>query len=88
MEHRKGDLLGGYFEVQRQWGSGFDFGSLRFTRHLLHGDRFGSRMTTMIVAVMVVLYALLPADRAPLPLLIHSGVLRLITLGGPGFYES
>ncbi|MGW3663895.1 hypothetical protein [Streptomyces sp. NPDC005141] len=89
--HRKGDLLGGYFEVQRLWGSRFDLGagSLRFVKHLLlHGDRFVFPMTVMIVAASVLLYALLIADRAPLPLLVYSGVLLLIALGGSGFFES
>ena len=89
--HREGNLLGGYFAVQRRWGSRFDFGhgSLRFVRHLLlHGDRFVFPMTMVIVAAGVVLYALLLADRAPLPLLVHSGVLLLIVLGGSGFFES
>jgi len=89
--HRKGDLLGGYFEVQRLWGSRFDFGrgSLLFAKHLLlHADRFVFPMTMMIVAAATVLYALLLADRAPLPLLVYTGVLLLITLGGSGFFES
>ncbi|KUO16874.1 hypothetical protein [Streptomyces dysideae] len=89
--HRKGDLLGGYFEVQELWGSRFDFGrgSAHFARRLLlHGDRFVFPMTMVIVAAAVLLYALLLADRAPLPLLVYSGVLLLITLGGSGFFES
>ncbi|WP_372511332.1 hypothetical protein [Streptomyces cylindrosporus] len=89
--HRRGDLLGGYFEVQREWGSRFDFGrgSVHFIRHmLLHEDRFVSPMTMVIVAAAVVLYALLLADRAPLPLVVHSGVLLLVALGGSGFFES
>lgn len=88
---RKGDLLGGYFEVQRRWGSRFDFGkgTLRFARRLiLHGDRLVAPMALLLVAAAVVLYALLLADRAPLPLLAYSGVLLLITLGGSGFFES
>jgi hypothetical protein len=89
--HRRGDLFGGYFAVQRLWGSTFDLGrgSARFVRHLLlHGDRFVFPMTMVIVAAAVVLYGLLLADRAPLPLLVHSGVLLLIALGGSGFFES
>ncbi|MFJ3231549.1 hypothetical protein [Streptomyces sp. NPDC086787] len=88
---RKGDPLGGYFEVQRLWGSRFDLGhgSLHFVRGLLlHGNRFVFPMTMVIVAAAVLLYALLIADRAPLPLLVHSGVLLLIALGGSGFFES
>ncbi|WP_374117583.1 hypothetical protein [Streptomyces sp. XM83C] len=89
--HRKGDLLGGYFEVQRGWGSTFDLGrgSLRFVRHLvLQGDRLVFATVLVIVAAAVVLYALLLLERAPLPLLVHSGVLMLIVLGGSGFFES
>ncbi|MCD9880656.1 hypothetical protein LJ657_45360 [Streptomyces sp. NR30] len=89
--HREGNLLDGYFAVQRHWGSRFDFGhgSLRFVRHLLlQGDRFVFPMTMVIVAAGVLLFALLLADRAPLPLLVHSGVLLLIALGGSGFFES
>ncbi|MEU2420113.1 hypothetical protein ABZ619_03455 [Streptomyces sp. NPDC007851] len=88
---RTGDLLGGYFDVQRLWGSRFDLGrgSLRFVRQLLlHGNRFVFPMALLIVAAAVVLYALLALDRAPLPLLAYTGVLLLITLGGSGFFES
>ncbi|NEB00453.1 mannosyltransferase family protein [Streptomyces sp. SID13726] len=89
--HRKGDLLGGYFEVQRRWGSRFDLGrgSLRFVRHLIvQGDRLVFPMALLLVAAAVLLYALLLADRAPLPLLVYSGVLLLIALGGSGFFAS
>ncbi|MFI1076079.1 hypothetical protein [Streptomyces puniciscabiei] len=88
---RKGDLFGGYFEVQRLWGSTFDFGhgSLRFVRAmLLHGSPFVFPMVLVLVAAATVLYALLLLDRAPLPLLVFSGVLLLIALGGSGFFES
>ncbi|MBD0838671.1 glycosyltransferase family 39 protein [Streptomyces sp. TRM68416] len=88
---RTGDLFGGYFEVQRLWGSRFDFGSgsLRFVRHLLlHGDRLVFPVAMVIVAAAVLLYGLLLADRAPLPLVVYSGVLLLVALGGSGFFES
>lgn len=88
---RKGDPLGGYFAVQRLWGSTFDFGrgALRFVKHLaLHGDRLVFPVTLMIVAAAVLLYALLLAERVPLPLLVYTGVLLLITVGGAGFFES
>ncbi|MER6071503.1 hypothetical protein ABT187_22170 [Streptomyces sp. NPDC001817] len=88
---RKGDLLGGYFEVQRLWGSTFDFGqgSLQFVRAmLLHGSPFVFPMVLVLVAAATVLYALLLLDRAPLPLLVFSGVLLLVALGGSGFFES
>nr|WP_037762247.1 membrane protein [Streptomyces sp. 142MFCol3.1] len=88
---RRGDPLRGYFEVQRLWGSRFDFGegSLRFVKHLLlDGDRLVFPVTLAIVAAATMLYALLIADRAPLPLIVYSGVLLLIALGGSGFFES
>ncbi|MEV5873589.1 hypothetical protein AB0L75_05005 [Streptomyces sp. NPDC052101] len=88
---RKSDLLGGYFEVQRLWGSKFDFGrgSLEYVRAmLLHGSRFVVPMALALVAVGALLYAVLLLDRAPLPLLVYSGVLLLIALGGSGFFES
>ncbi|MBK3647595.1 hypothetical protein JHN46_44175, partial [Streptomyces sp. MBT33] len=88
---RTGNPLDGYFEVQRRWGSRFDFGrgALLFVRRLLlHGDRFVFPMTLLIVAAGVLLFALLLADRAPLPLIAYSGVLLLIAVGGSGFFES
>ncbi|WP_369223954.1 hypothetical protein AB5J52_24960 [Streptomyces sp. R39] len=89
--HRTGDTLGGYFGVQRLWGSRFDFGrgSLAFARTLLlRGDRFVFPVALLIVAAAVVLFALLALDRAPLPLLAYTAVLLLIALGGSGFFES
>ncbi|MFJ9564623.1 hypothetical protein ACIRQQ_31875 [Streptomyces fuscichromogenes] len=89
--HRKGNRLGGYFDVQRLWGSRFDFGrgSLAFVRTLLlRGDRFVFPMALVIVAAAVVLFALLAVDRAPLPLLAYTAVLLLVALGGSGFFES
>ncbi|MFE0105725.1 glycosyltransferase family 39 protein [Streptomyces sp. NPDC059009] len=88
---RAGDPLGGYFTVQREWGSRFDFGagSLAFAKHvLLDGDRFVFSMTLVLVAAAVLLYALLLADRPPLALAVYTGVLLLITVGGSGFFES
>ena len=63
---RQGDLLGGYFEVQRLWGSRFDFGlgALRFVRHLLlQGDRLVFPMSMVIVAARPA--AVRAADRGP-----------------------
>lgn len=86
---RTGDPLGGYFTVQRRWGSRFDFGvgALRFVRHLvLNGGRFVFPMAMLVVAVAVVLFALLLVDRAPLVLVAYCAVLLVITLGGSGFF--
>ncbi|MFF3908373.1 mannosyltransferase family protein [Streptomyces sp. NPDC001848] len=88
---RRGDPLGGYFTVQRLWGSRFDFGrgALGFTEHmLLHGTRLLFPMALVIVGVSTVLFALLVVDRAPLPLVVYSGLLLLIALGDSGFFES
>nr|WP_037730721.1 membrane protein [Streptomyces roseochromogenus] len=88
---RKGDLLGGYFEVQRLWGSRFDFGrgSLHYAHAmLLEGSRFVVPMALAVVAVGTLLYVVLLLDRAPLPLLVYGGTLLLIALGGSGFFES
>lgn len=88
---REGDLPGGYFEVQRQWGSTFDFGrgSLHFMHLMLaHGSPFVFPVALLLVAAGAVLYVLLLLDRVPLPLLVYSGVLLLIALGGSGFFES
>ncbi len=88
---RRGDPLGGYFTVQREWGSRFDFGrgSWRFVQHLLlDGDKVVFTVTVALVAVALLLYGLLLCDRAPLPLLVYTGVLLVITVGGSGFFES
>lgn len=89
---QRGDPLGGYFGVQRDWGSRFDFGvgALRVVRQLLlKGDPFVFSVTLLIVAAAVLLFALLIAERAaPLPLIVYSGVLLLIALGGAGFFPS
>ncbi|MFD7707338.1 hypothetical protein [Streptomyces sp. NPDC059786] len=88
---RTGDPLGGYFTVQRLWGSRFDLGdgSLGFMRHLLlRGDRFVFPLTMVIVAAGVLLFALLLAERVPVPLVVYSGVLLLVVLGGSGFFAS
>ncbi|MER6911276.1 hypothetical protein ABT354_06345 [Streptomyces sp. NPDC000594] len=90
---REGDPLGGYFAVQRRWTSTFDFGagSLRVVRDLvLRPAPLPIAMTLMIVAAGMTLFVLLLLERppVPLPLLVYTGVLVLITVGGSGFFES
>ncbi|MBT2401297.1 hypothetical protein J7E89_36495 [Streptomyces sp. ISL-100] len=91
---REGDLLGGYFAVQDGWGSRFDFGAgaLRFAKRLLlTPEVLPFPMVLVIVAAALVLFALLLLDdrvRPPLPLLVYTTVLVLITVGGSGFFES
>jgi hypothetical protein len=86
-----GDLLGGYFTVQRAWDSRFDFGagSLHFIKGLLlHGGRVAYPLALLIVAAGVLLFCLLCIDRAPLALIVYAGVLLLITVGGSGLFAS
>ncbi|MEU0007312.1 hypothetical protein ABZ079_24300 [Streptomyces sp. NPDC006314] len=86
-----GDVLGGYLEVQRAWDSRFDFGagSLRFLRALLlHGGGFVYPAALVIVAAGVLLFALLCLDRAPLALVVYTGVLMLLVVGGSGSFSS
>ena len=91
MGAREGDPLGGYFRVQEQWGSRFDLGrgSLEFVRHfMVHATRSVHPLTVVIVVLALLLFALLLADRAPLPLVVYCGVLLLVTVGGSGYFAS
>ncbi|MEU1073227.1 MULTISPECIES: hypothetical protein [unclassified Streptomyces] len=88
---RRGDPLGGYFAVQAAWTSRFDFGrgSLRFVRKLATGPfDLGYTMAFLITVAALLLFALFVLERPPLPLLVYTGVLVLITVGGSGFFES
>lgn len=81
----------GYFAVQEEWGSRFDFGAngLRFVRYLLiHKASFAYFVALVILGVAVVLLALLVADRPPLALLVYTLVLVAITLGGSNYFAS
>ncbi|GGW96322.1 hypothetical protein [Streptomyces chryseus] len=89
---RRGDPLGGYLAVQNGWGSRFDFGAGApdFVRRLLvRAEVLAFPVVMVTVAVALVLFALLLLeDRPPLPLLVYTAVLLLITVGGSGFFES
>ncbi|MFI6085122.1 mannosyltransferase family protein [Streptomyces sp. NPDC051217] len=91
---RTGDPLSGYFAVQRGWRSRFDFGvdALRNVRDIvLRPAELATTATALIVGAAVLLFALLVVDREsrpPLPVLVYTGVLLLITAGGGGFFES
>ncbi|MFI5615897.1 hypothetical protein [Streptomyces sp. NPDC051567] len=89
---RNRDPLGGYFSVQRRWGSRFDFGAgaLRSAEHVLTGGYapLATFVTVALLAVAGLLAVLLVLDRVPLPLLVYTGVLIVITFGGAGFFES
>ncbi|MFE7775343.1 hypothetical protein ACFU5O_15865 [Streptomyces sp. NPDC057445] len=88
---RTGDPVGGYFAVQSGWTSRFDLGagSLRVVRSMVTTPvSFGFPMALVIVGAGVLLFVLFVLDRPPLPLLVYTGVLVLITVGGSGFFES
>ncbi|MEU2160695.1 glycosyltransferase family 39 protein [Streptomyces chengbuensis] len=88
---RKGDVLGGYFAVQSGWTSRFDLGlgSLKVIRSMVTAPTFfGFPMALVIAGAGVLLFALFVLDRPPLSLLVYTGVLVLITVGGSGFFES
>ncbi|WP_186318988.1 hypothetical protein [Streptomyces sp. SAJ15] len=81
----------GYFKVQEEWGSHFDFGigALRYVRHLLIGqDLLAAYMVPVIVAAALVCLALLVLDRPPLALLVYTLALTVIALGGDGYFPS
>ncbi|WP_308364325.1 MULTISPECIES: mannosyltransferase family protein [unclassified Streptomyces] len=86
------DPLGGYFTVQRRWGSRFDFGvgALRSAEKVVSGGHvpLATTVTVAVLAAAVLLAVLLALDRMPLAVLAYTGVLMLITFGGAGFFES
>ncbi|KUJ65722.1 hypothetical protein ACZ90_44360 [Streptomyces albus subsp. albus] len=87
---RRGEPLG-YFEVQADWGSRFDFGrdTLRSIRHLVTGrDVLAEYMTLAVLAAAAVLLVLLVLDRPPLVLLVYTLVLVVITAGGSDYFAS
>ncbi|MEU6218957.1 hypothetical protein ABZ845_15745 [Streptomyces sp. NPDC047022] len=87
----RGDLLGGYFTVQRAWDSRFDFGagSLTFLKGLMvHGGRVVFTVALVIVVAAVLLFCMLCFERAPLALIVYAAVLVLITVGGSGPFAS
>ncbi|WP_367139836.1 MULTISPECIES: hypothetical protein [Streptomyces] len=90
---RSGGGLFGYFEVQRLWGSRFDFGkdALRFVRHLIVGrDAMAYYVTVAIIAVALVSLVLLALERPrpPLPVLVYAVVLVVIAVGGSSYFAS
>ncbi|MGW6980889.1 glycosyltransferase family 39 protein [Streptomyces sp. NPDC054932] len=84
--------LGGYFAVQRSWGSRFDFGigALRSAERVLTGGHvpLATTVTVVLLAMAGLLAVLLVLDRTPLPLLGYTAILLVITFGGAGFFES
>ncbi|WP_239096892.1 hypothetical protein, partial [Streptomyces sp. SID11385] len=87
----RGDVFGGYFAVQRDWGSTFDFGlaMLRYTDHIEIGVNRPERIVAvLLVSGALLLFAVLLTEvRRPLPgaLLVFTGVLLLIAVGGSAY---
>ncbi|MFJ5289208.1 hypothetical protein [Streptomyces sp. NPDC088348] len=86
---RTGDLLGGYVRLQGRWGSQFDFGAgwVRLMGSIA-GKPLPYQVSLLIVAAAVVLFVLLllGRDRPPLPVLVYTGALLLVAVGGDGFF--
>ncbi|MFI9238887.1 hypothetical protein [Streptomyces sp. NPDC053079] len=88
--HSGGGPLG-YFEVQRLWGSRFDFGrdAFRFIRHLIVArDYMAYYMAVAILAVALVALVYLTLDRPPAALLVYVLVLTVIAVGGSSYFAS
>ncbi|MFG2194944.1 hypothetical protein [Streptomyces sp. NPDC048639] len=86
---RKGSPLFGYFAVQRGWGSKFDFGQDGWEtvrRTVLGPMRLPYPMAIALVSVALVLFVLLVLDRPPVALVVYSGVLLVIALGGARYF--
>ncbi|MGX8906970.1 hypothetical protein ACR820_17435 [Streptomyces netropsis] len=81
----------GYFEVQRLWGSRFDFGAdaWRFIRHLFVArDYMAYYMTVAVLAVALIALVLLALDRPPTAVLVYALVLVVIAVGGSSYFAS
>ncbi|MFB7636034.1 hypothetical protein ACFC0M_34530 [Streptomyces sp. NPDC056149] len=81
----------GYLDVQALWGSRFDLGrdTLRAVRRLvLTGAPPAYCMALAVVAVALLLYALLVADRPPAAVLGYVTVLVVLALGGTHYFAS
>lgn len=89
---RRRDPLGGYFAVQRSWGSRFDFGAgaLRSAGKVVSGGHvpLATTVTVAVLAAAGLLAVLMALDRMPSAVLAYTGVLMVITFGGAGFFES
>ncbi|RAG81601.1 hypothetical protein DN069_32015 [Streptacidiphilus pinicola] len=84
--------LDGWFRIQKLgWGSGFDGGvyTLREGRTVLGREMpLDLYLVTLVLAVAVLLFVLSVLDRQPWPLLVYSGLLLAVTLGGSGYYNA
>lgn len=91
--NRSGSPLG-YFRIQREWGSRFDFGAseFHFVRRLFTdrgaAPHLAYDMAAAVLLAAVAALVLLTMDRPPVPLVVYSFVLLVIAIGGTGYYAS
>ncbi|MFI9205773.1 hypothetical protein [Streptomyces sp. NPDC053048] len=88
---RSGHGLLGYFEVQRLWGSRFDFGrdAFLFVRHLITArDYMAYYVTLAILGAALIALVFLALDRPPAALLVYVLVLTVIAVGGSSYFAS
>jgi hypothetical protein len=82
--------VGGYLDVQAQWGTSFDGGG--YTVDVLHDLLVGRRVYLVYIVVAAVLaisvLLLLVARRQPLPLVVYSAAMVVLAVGTAGFYHS
>ncbi|GAA0469442.1 hypothetical protein ACFQ2B_14820 [Streptomyces stramineus] len=89
--YRSGGGPLGYFEVQRLWGSRFDFGvnAVGFMRHLITGhDAMAYYAVMAILGVTLVALLFLVLDRPPAVLFVYTLVLVVIAIGGSSYFAS
>lgn len=83
--------LDGWFSIQNDWGSSFDGGRYTFSFALdiltkeSHLDYY---VVTLVLVLAVVLLVHGVLQQQPWPLLLYSGVLLVLTIGGSGYYNS
>jgi hypothetical protein len=89
--HRRGDLLGGYLGVQKDWGNGFDGGAAfaRFLGGLLRGPAFAAALALAAgIGLLLWGYGRGFTRGYPLPAQVYSGVVVALALGSSGYFGS
>lgn len=89
--HRRGDLLGGYLGVQKDWGNGFDGGAAfaRFLGGLLRGPAFAAALALAAgIGLLLWGYGRGFTRGYPLPAQVYSGVVVVLALGSSGYFGS
>ncbi len=90
--HRTGRGLGGYLDVQGQWGNGFDGGwaFARFVaaRFTAFPGVFAGLGLLVGVGLVLWLYVRCVRQRQPLALLVYGGVVTALALGAESYFGS